>query len=296
MDRFDIKREGSVSGEVEAWIDGFAKPNPGHGAIGVTLRGGGGEYSYSAYLGDSATLHQSKLEATVAALEEAQRLGATVTAIVTDSEVVERYVVTDDDVQSPKLAPIIDRLDQLTDGETLPLVTRCAEDELRGNVNDLVREQLEGRPYIAPNMTPLKRLLRKLTEIFSDQRIESVRGNLVYTSSGTVYAAIPWYGYEQGIAYPSIELPQWNEARDNPDVDYVIWWPIGRRDEPFPVNRLGVDVEGKPMQGECPPLVADISDLRLGLPLHQVGSSGAEIYTLFGGPWKPLAQVAINAA
>ena len=99
---------------VVIYADGASLGNPGLAAIGATIKDEQGRFvaSVSQRIGRT-TNNQAEYRATIAALEEAIRLGATEANIYLDSELLVKQINGEYRVKKPALKPLYQQVKQL---------------------------------------------------------------------------------------------------------------------------------------------------------------------------------------
>jgi probable phosphoglycerate mutase len=93
--------------ELEAWVDGGARGNPGPAGWGAYIRGPGGTVELKGFLG-IATNNVAEYSGLLAALRHALAVGAASLRVFADSELIVRQMKGQYKVRAPGLKPLFE--------------------------------------------------------------------------------------------------------------------------------------------------------------------------------------------
>lgn len=304
-EQFELRRDALVS---TIKTDGGAKPNPGHGAGAcVFFDQDGEEVGYrSRYFGTDVSNNLAEHLGVQLAVDSIvmRKLGAV--DIFTDSKLVVTNIKRAREgrrIQSAPLAAVAKALALKLDSNPGVSVSWISRD-LVTEPHEYVQDQLAGRPYIEPRITPMRRIIVELSELARDTGslgLEGFDSPIVYTQSGVHLVGIPYYVHKDTeldkMYVPSIDAAQWRKARasfkDAPT--YMCWRPYGGKEKPLGVDSIVPRVRlaaHNAKDGGIEMLTADVGTLRLDTRIQDMlGYSGTSVYPLKGGPWRPFREV-----
>jgi dinuclear metal center YbgI/SA1388 family protein len=133
------------AGSVRIWIDGGSRGNPGPSAIGVVIEDGDGEIlqTVSRVIG-IGTNNVAEYKALLTGLDAAERLGAQVVEVVSDSELLVRQMRGEYKVRNEGLKPLYDEARARAAG-FCGFSIRHVERNLNARADALVNQALDGQ-------------------------------------------------------------------------------------------------------------------------------------------------------